>query len=94
MEVLNQFLYKVTLEIVDPILLLLSAGAFVYFIWGVFSFIRNGGDATKRAEAQNGILWGIIGLVIIFGVFGILNVALNSFGIDPVESTLYPQDGV
>jgi cytosine/uracil/thiamine/allantoin permease len=90
MQVLDQFLNRVTLEIVNPILLLISAGAFVLFLWGVFSFIRNGADSTKRAEGQSAILWGIIGLVIIFGVFGIINVALRSAGLDPIEETLLP----
>ncbi len=89
MEVLNEFLYKVTLEIIDPILLLLSAAAFVLFLWGVFEFIRNGADSTKRADGQRAILWGIIGLVIIFGVFGIINIALQSFGLEPIERSLY-----
>lgn len=90
MSALNAFLNRVTLEIIDPILLLLSAAAFVLFIWGVFSFIRNGGDSTKRAEGQSAILWGIVGLVIIFGVFGVINVALRSFGLEPIERTLSP----
>lgn len=79
MVVLEKFLSKVITEIINPIILLLSAGAFVIFIWGVFEFVRNAGDATKRKGGREAIFWGIIGLVIIFGAYGIINIALGTF---------------
>ena len=82
MPVLNEFLKKVVTEIVNPIILLLSAVAFVLFIWGVFEFVAHAGDETKRTEGKRAIMWGIVGLVIIFGAYGILNIALGTFGID------------
>ncbi len=82
MPVLNEFLKKVVTEIVNPIILLLSAAAFVLFLWGVFDFVAHAGDETKRTDGKKAIMWGIIGLVIIFGAYGIINVALGTFGID------------
>ena len=84
MPVLNQFLGKVVTQVINPIILLLSAGAFIVFIWGIFEFIYQAGDATKREEGRNAIFWGLIGLVIIFGAYGIINVALGTFGLNPV----------
>jgi hypothetical protein len=82
MPALNAFLDKVVVEIINPIILLLSAAAFVLFVWGVFEFIAHAGDEKAREQGRNAILWGLVGLVIIFGVYGILNVALGTFGID------------
>lgn len=84
MEVLNTFLAKVVVQIVNPLILLLAASAFVVFVWGVFEFIKGAGDEGKREEGRRAILWGIIGLVIIFGAYGIINVALGTFGIAPI----------
>jgi hypothetical protein len=84
MSVLDTFLAKVVTQIVNPLILLLAAGAFVAFLWGVFEFIKSAGDASARAEGQRAILWGIVGLVIIFGVYGILNLALGTFGLSPI----------
>lgn len=81
MPVLRAFLANVVIEIVNPIILLLSAGAFVAFLWGVFEFIRQAGDETKRKEGRDAIFWGLIGLVIIFGAYGIINIALGTFNI-------------
>lgn len=84
MEVLLQFLAKVAREVINPIILLLSAGAFVVFLWGVFEFIKGAGDEGKREEGRRAIFWGLIGLVIIFGAYGIINLALGTFGISPI----------
>ena len=88
MSVLNNFLSKVVVQIVNPIILLLAAAAFVLFVWGVFEFIRGAADETKRQEGRRAILWGLIGLVIIFGAYGIINLALGTFGIAPIQKTL------
>lgn len=85
MTVLNQFLSKVVEQIVNPIILLLSAGAFIVFLWGIFEFVRQAGDEKKREEGRQAILWGLIGLVIIFGAYGIIRLSLNTFGIQVPE---------
>ncbi len=85
MEVLNNFLSGVAREIVNPLILLLIAVAFVLFFWGVFDFIRNAGESEKRAEGQRAILWGILGIAIMFGAYGILRIGTDTFGIDEVE---------
>ena len=84
MAVLNAFLGKVVVQIINPIILLLAASAFVVFVWGVFEFIAHAGEEGKRAEGKSAIFWGIIGLVIIFGAYGIINLALGTFGITPI----------
>jgi len=81
MSVFYSFVAKVIEHIINPIVLLLSATAFVVFLWGIFEFVSNAENATKREEGQKAIFWGLIGLVIIFGSYGILNVALGTFNL-------------
>ena len=85
MPALYKFLGKVIDQIINPIILLLAAAAFVVFLWGVFEFVANAGDATKREGGRQAIFWGIIGLVIIFGAYDIINVALTTFGIPTIS---------
>lgn len=92
MDALNAFLGKVVVEIINPIILLLAASAFVVFLWGIFEFIKNAGDENARVEGRRAIFWGLIGLVIIFGAYGIINVALGTFGIAPINK-ITPQGG-
>jgi TRAP-type C4-dicarboxylate transport system permease small subunit len=85
MEVLNNFLIKVAEQIVNPLILLLIAVAGILFAWGVFTFIANAGETEARSQGQKAILWGIVGLAIMFGAYGILNVGTATFGIKQVQ---------
>lgn len=93
MSVLSRFLDNVVIEIINPIILLLSAAAFVVLVWGIFQFIYHAGDATKRAEGREAILWGFVGMVVIFGAYGIINVALDTFDLGKInqEGEFVPQ---
>ncbi len=67
--------------IVVPIIFAL---AFLMFIWGVVdSFLLHPGDETKRAEGRQFILWGILGMVLLFSVWGVVNILLSTLGIAP-----------
>ena len=87
MSALNTFLANAVTQIINPLILLLSAGAFVVFIWGVFEFIKNAGNEVKRGEGRKAIFWGIIGLVIIFGAYGIINFVMGTFSLTPNNQT-------
>lgn len=84
MAVLNQFLGKVVTQIINPLILLMSAGALLLFVWGLFEFIRNAGDEGAREQGRHAIMWGLIGLVIIFGAYGVINIALGTFNLKPI----------
>lgn len=75
------FLGKVETAILNPLIELLALAAFVVFIWGVVEFIANAGNEESRAKGQRHILWGLIGLVIIFGAKAIIAIAAHTFGI-------------
>lgn len=85
MAQLYAFTGRVVVQVINPLILLLAAGAFVLFIWGVFRFIQQAGNETAREDGKKAMLWGIIGLVIIFGAYGIINVTLNVFNIAPIQ---------
>lgn len=85
MDALNAFLDGIVRELVNPFILLLVGVASVVFLWGVIEMIANAGDPTKREQGRSHMIWGIVGLVIMIGVFGILRILLNTFGIDQPE---------
>ncbi len=64
--------------VVNPLIYLLIGIAVIVFLWGAVEFIAKSDDPTGRAEGQKHLLWGIVGLAIIFGAFGILNVIQNT----------------
>jgi TRAP-type C4-dicarboxylate transport system permease small subunit len=81
MDVFNAFLGKVETAIINPLITLIALAAFVVFIWGVVDFIRGAGNEEKRAIGQQHMLWGFIGLVIIFAAKAIIAISASTFGI-------------
>lgn len=60
------------------------AFAFAAFVWGVVNyFFLHGSDETKRAEGRQFVLWGLIGMVVLFSVWGFVNIMLSTLGIAP-----------
>lgn len=65
--------------VIVPIIIAL---AFLVFFWGVFKYLFwHGDNEEKRAEGRYFILWGVIGLVLIFSIWGIVNILLSTLGI-------------
>lgn len=58
--------------------------AFAVFIWGVVHyFFLSSGDEKKREEGRTFVLWGLLGLVVLFSVWGFVNILLSTLGITP-----------
>ncbi|MHB8709983.1 MAG: hypothetical protein ACYC6X_00285 [Minisyncoccota bacterium] len=67
--------------VVVPIIFTL---VFIIFIWGVVNyFFIHGGEEGKREEGRTFILWGVIGIVVLFSIWGIVNILLSTLGISP-----------
>ncbi len=56
---------------------LLYALAFLLFTFGVFRYFFTGGD-ENRETGRTFVLWGLIGFVVLFGVWGIIRLLLSA----------------
>ena len=81
------FLGKLETVIINPIILLMFAFALVYFLYGVFEFVRDADSEDGREKGRQAIMWGVIGMFIMIACFGIIRVVLNTF-IIPIPSTI------
>ena len=91
----DSFVSNVNRLIINPIILLLFGLAVVYFLYGIFEFISNQENEEKKTTGKNHMIWGIIGIVIMMGVFTILNIIMRTFnieGINPEEGTVQLND--
>ena len=75
------FLTKVDDMILNPLILLLFVLATLYFFYGVVKFLNPSTAEKDRLEARSAIIWGIVGMAIMFSVFGIISFVLTSFGV-------------
>lgn len=59
--------------ILDPILFVLAAIAFLVFLWGLVVFIWKADSDEARRTGTRHMLYGLIGLLIIASTWGIVN---------------------
>jgi len=64
--------------LINPLIILLFALAAVYFIYGVVKYLLSPDDVKIRESSKTHMLWGIIGMFIMFSVFGIMTLILNT----------------
>ena len=58
--------------------------AFASFVWGIVNyFFLHDGDEGKRAEGRQFIMWGVLGMVVLFSVWGFVALLLSTLGIAP-----------
>lgn len=56
--------------------------AFLAFIWGVLNnFILHPGDEKRRMTGRQFILWGLLGMVLLFSIWGVVNLLLSTLGL-------------
>jgi hypothetical protein len=79
---MNSILVKITENIVNPILGIIFLLAFVYFAWGVFKMIMGAGEAEKRKEGQDNVLYGVIGMTIMLSAYGIIRFIAATIRVD------------
>ncbi len=60
---------------------LLFTLAFLFFLWGMITYIRNADDIKKREESKKFIYWGVLGLTVMVGVWGIVRIVTTTFGL-------------
>ena len=85
MPALSDTIGRFTTYVINPALILLAAAGFFFFVFGLVEFmlkLSQGGDAK---EGKQHMLWGVVGMVIMFSVYGIISLinstfSLNAFG--------------
>ncbi len=87
----DEFLTKVNSEIINPLILFLFALAIVFFLYGVLEFVLNQENEEKKTTGKSHMIWGIVGITIMMGVWTILGIVLNTLNIP--KSEIDPEQG-
>lgn len=66
-------------SIEDPLISLFFTAAIIVFTYGVAKYIT-GGEISKNS-AREYMIWGIIGIAVMAGVWGLVSVVKNTFGL-------------
>ena len=70
------------LNSVVPVLVALGV---VYFVWGVVQYVNADGEEAKK-KGKDRMIYGIIGFVVIVGLWGLVNIITTTFNIGGVAA--------
>jgi hypothetical protein len=80
--IINSYATGITGVINNILVPLIITLCVIVFLWGVAkAYILSGGADAERKKGHQLILWGIIGFVVILSVWGLVNLALDIFGL-------------
>ncbi|MFA6552051.1 MAG: hypothetical protein WCT19_00950 [Candidatus Paceibacterota bacterium] len=68
----NDFISKVLVNIVNPLIYLMFGVAFVVFMWGVTEYVLHLDDEDARKKGTQHMIWGVIGFFIMISAYGIV----------------------
>ncbi len=68
-------------QFLNSVVPVLIALAVVYFVWGVVQYVVNDDEEAKQ-KGRDRIIYGIIGLAVIIGLWGLVNLLRNTFALN------------
>lgn len=74
-------LVGVFIGLIARILPVLSALAFLVFIWGLVKFIRNAGDEKAVKDGKKLMVWGLIALFVMVSFLSIISFFYTDIGL-------------
>lgn len=91
----DSFVLNLNRVIINPLIVFLFALAAAFFLYGVFQFIANQDNEEKKTAGKSHMLYGILGMTIMMGVFFLMNTilrTLNITDINPEQGTVKLKD--
>lgn len=82
---LGSWLCKIS-QIVAGVLPVLISLAVLYFVWGIISFVIADEEEAKT-KGRDRIIYGVIGLAVIIGMWGLVGLLNSTFGVGPSSVT-------
>ncbi|MBU2036601.1 hypothetical protein KJ866_00095 [Patescibacteria group bacterium] len=82
---------KIILNLVIGLMFILVT---LYFIWGVIKYVMAAGEEAKIKEGKQHMIWGIIGMAVIAGAWGLVKVLLGTFGVTSTGIPTGPGTGL
>ena len=82
---LDSFLGKVSTEIINPLIIFMFGLAIVFFLYGVLEFILNQENEEAKTNGKSHMIWRIIGLTIMMGVWVIMGMIVKTFNLKGID---------
>ena len=80
-KTVDEIIGVVKSSLIRPVEGLLFALATLVFIYGVVEYMAGASNEEARTKGKTHMIWGLVGLFIMFSVSGIIAVLKNFFGV-------------
>lgn len=77
----DELVFDINRTILNPLIQFVFIAAFVVFLFGMVEFIRSANNPDARKKGRDHMIWGVIGFVIMIGVYGIINILISTLGL-------------
>lgn len=77
----KSMLSRIEAVILFPLMTLMMSVALLFFLFGIYEYVRSADSDEARAAGQQHMLYGIIGLLVMVSAYAILKIAAGTFGI-------------
>lgn len=81
---------KLGLELIDLIIPIMSGFIFIIFFYGTGIFILSQGDGVKSKIGKSYMLWSVLGLFLLFSLWGIIQVMSNELEFGKIKRPTLP----
>lgn len=78
---ITTLLGKIATYIINPVIVLGFVISTIFLFYGIAEMIWKADSSGDLEKTRSNVKWGIIGLFIMFSVYGILHLVLDSLGI-------------
>jgi hypothetical protein len=62
--------------LLNQVIVLLFILVTIYFGWGILQYVRSAGDEKAIAQGKKHMIWGIVGMTVMAGAWGIVRIIL------------------
>ena len=75
----KEFIEFIINDLIEPVVLLISSLAVVYFLWSIAEVIRKGDQTEELAKLKDKAVWGVVAIAIMFSLWGLVAILTNTF---------------
>jgi ABC-type phosphate transport system permease subunit len=82
MDAVDTLISRFGTYIINPILLVIFAGGFFMFMYGLLQFMINMNRGEDTSDGKRHMIYGTIGMFIMVSVYGIISLLDSTFGLN------------
>jgi hypothetical protein len=80
-SVVSSLLNKLDQFILNPLIALVFAVAFLLFFIGIVQLVAASQAGKETGDAKQKVLYGLVGMFVMFSAYGLVHLIINTFGI-------------